>query len=211
MSLQIKSSLIKLNALVFTCAFMFNAQAGTLSSTLDLNPMDPDIFSQFISTSYVGDATSGDFTAEGFAAQLINNAPAEAIDGGTFLITADIEKTNNIANGVLDIGGTIASLGFNSGTLLTATLAQIGGPMQTLNFLFNVTGGDAAGLYGGVGATMGVIMNFSGYNGLSSFDAAFSSDPFGANSDTVAVPVPSTVALFLIGFGALALRRNLRV
>jgi hypothetical protein len=210
MSLQIKRTLIKLSAVVVASAFIFNAQAGTLSSTLDLNPMDPDIASVH-TTSYIGDATSGVLTSSGFAVTFSNFAPAEAITGGTFNLTANIQKSLGTADGLLNIGGTIASLGFNSGTLLTATLAQIGGPTMTLNFLFNVTGGDAASLYGGAGAIMGVIMNNSGYNGLVSFDGNFGGVAFGSTSDTVAVPVPSTVALFLIGFGALVLRRNLRV
>jgi len=85
----------------------------------------------------------------------------------------------------------------------------VGGPYMALNFLFNVTGGDAATLYGGIGSTIGVIMNFTGYNG--GFNAAFASGQEGASSDTFAVEVatPNSLSIFLIGFIALGLRKKL--
>ena len=205
---KLHSALLKITALLCVCVMTFTAQAGTVSSTLDLTTSEPDISSGFISTSYIGNSSSGAFTATGFATGLTNMGVNEPIAGGSFDITANIQALAGTADGILNIGGSIAALGFNTGTLLTATLAQVGGPSAALNFVFNVTGGDAAALYGGVGAEVGVIMGFTGYNGIASFGGDFNSAAFAATANAFAVPLPSTVALFLIGFAALGVRRK---
>ncbi|WP_371375145.1 hypothetical protein [Thalassotalea aquiviva] len=185
----------------------FKAQAGVINSTLDQTPEDPDIASSFINTTYVGDADSGTLTASGLAVRLTNLGVGSSITDGSFNITADIMANAGTASGSLEIGGTIASLGFNSGNLLTGTLAMIGGPSMNLNFLFEITGGDAAVLYGGIGAFAGVIMSGSGFDGVSSFTGDFSG-AF-ATADTFAVPLPGTIGLMLIGLIALGTRKKL--
>jgi len=213
MSIQINGSLLKASVLLFTSLFIFNVQAGVVNSTLALTTTNPDISSIVYTAEYTGNSTDGTFTSFGQASQLTTAALTnETIDAGMFELNANIQQSAGTADGVLSIGGTIASLGFNSNTLITATLLQIGGPNTALNFLFNVTGGDAAALYGGVGATIGVIMNFmnrTGYNG--SFNAAFESDKY-MSSDTFVVEVatPNSVSIFLIGFIVLGLRKKLR-
>jgi hypothetical protein len=213
MSIQINGSLLKASVLLFTSLFIFNAQAGVVNSTLALTTTNPDISAGFITSNYTGDSTSGVFTADGYASVLTTVIPSVVpIDEGTgtFDLTANIQESLGTADGVLSIGGTIASLGFYSSTLITGTLLQVGGPYMALNFLFNVTGGDAATLYGGIGSTIGVIMNFTGYNG--SFNAAFASDIENASADTFAVEVatPNSLSIFLIGFIALGLRKKFR-
>ncbi len=209
MSIQINRSLLKASVLLLTSLFIVNAQAGVVNSTLALTTTNPDISSGFITSDYTGDSTGGLFTANGFATQLTTAIPTnEAIANGTFNLTANIQESAGTANGLLSIGGTIAALGFNSATLITGNLLQVGGPSIALNFLFNVTGGDAASLYGGIGSTIGVIMNFTGYNG--DFNADFASDPDNATSDTFAVSAPNSLSIFLIGFIALGLRKKLR-
>jgi hypothetical protein len=211
MSIHINRSLLKASVLLFTSLFIFNAQAGVVNSTLALTTTNPDISSGFITSNYAGDSTSGVFSADGFALQLTTAIPTnEAITGGSFDLTANIQESLGTADGVLSIGGTIGNLGFNSNTLITGTLLQVGGINMALNFLFNVTGGDAAALYGGIGSTIGVIMNFTGYNG--GFNAAFASDIENASSDTFAVEVstPNSLSIFLIGFIALGLRKKIR-
>ena len=213
MSIQINGSLLKASVLLFTSLFIFNVQAGVVDSTLALTTTNPDISSIVYTAEYTGNSTDGTFTSLGQASQLTTAAlTSETIDSGTFELNASIQQSAGTADGLLSIGGTITALGFSSGTLITATLLQIGGPNTALNFLFNVTGGDAAALYGGVGATIGVIMNFmdpTGYNG--SFNAAFESDKF-TSSDTFVVEVatPNSVSIFLIGFIVLGLRKKLR-
>jgi hypothetical protein len=211
MSIHINRSLLKASVLLFTSLFIFNAQAGVVNSTLALTTTNPDISSIVRNAEYAGNSTSGTFTSLGQASQLTTAALTnETIDAGTFELNANIQQSAGTADGLLSIGGTITTLGFSSGTLITATLLQVGGPNAALNFLFNVTGGDAAAIYGGVGATIGLIMNSTGYNG--SFNAAFASDPSGASSDTFVVEVatPNSVSIFLIGFMVLGLRKKLR-
>ena len=63
------------------------------------------------------------------------------------------------------IGGTIASLGFSSGTLLTGDLTAFGflnAGGDPLEFLFGVTGGDAASHFGPV---VGIRLSNSGFTG----------------------------------------------
>jgi hypothetical protein len=145
-------------------------------------------------------------------------APAGNIAGGSFDINANVNFNAQTASGSLSIGGTIAGLGFNSGTLLTGTFSSApgsqsfgAGPGDPLEFLFDVTGGDAAALYGGVGSTAGVILANSGYSG--SFASNFTSGPFQAVSDTFVqasggVPLPGTLWLMLFGGGLLLSRRS---
>jgi hypothetical protein len=139
---------------------------------------------------YLGNNAGGSLTASGFANVLTPpGSPGGNIVGGSFDINANINFNAQTASGTLSIGGTIAGLGFNSGTLLTGTFNSAlasqtfgAGPGDPLEFLFTVTGGDAAALYGGVGSTAGVILSQSGYTG--SFAGNFSSAPFGALADT---------------------------
>ena len=158
--------------------------------SLNLAPGTPDIESSFINVDYVGNNAGGTLVASGFANVLTPpGSPTGNIAGGTFDINANANFNAQTASGTLNIGGTIAGLGFNSGTLLTGTFVSTAGsqtfgagPGDPLEFLFTVTGGDAAGLYGGVGSTVGVILSQSGYAG--SFAGNFSSAPFNALADT---------------------------
>jgi hypothetical protein len=140
--------------------------------------------------AFPGNNAGGTLTASGNANVFSPpGSPLGNIAGGTFNINANINFNAQTASGTLSIGGTIAGLGFNSGTLLTGTLNSTpasqtfgAGAGDPLEFLFTVTGGDAAGLYGGVGSTAGIILSQSGYAG--SFAGDFSSAPFGALADT---------------------------
>ena len=176
----------------------------------------PDVMSSFISVNYV--AATDTLTASGFALTLDDDGsvPPENIAGGSFDVSAAIDGAGNPLGGTLTIGGTVASLGFNSGTLLTGSLTGFGFPAvgDPLELLFSVTGGDAAGLFGGIGPTVGVILTGSGFSG--SFASDFSGPVFGGVADTAPlVPLPSallTGAMLLgcmvIGGTARRLRRG---
>ena len=133
------------------------------AAPLNLTLLDtPDIVSDFIDVTY--DAAGDSFVATGFARELDDDGSVlpENIVNGTFNLAATIDAAGNLVSGSLTIGGTVASLGFNSGTLLTGDLTAFGDPLE---FLFDVTGGDAAGLYGGVGSVGGVIKDVTGFTG----------------------------------------------
>jgi hypothetical protein len=225
MTLKLNRSFLKLNALVFSCAFMLNAQAGMLDSTLDLTPTLPDIYSDGIDVDYSVSGTTGTLTTTGGAAKFITYADGTAEDilnsdtpptdpfipdVGTFSLSATINtSTNEFTTGMLTIGGYISSMAPSDTNLLTASLAQIGGSGMAMNFIFNITGGYAAGLFGGQGATIGVIMDMgsTGYNTIASFGGDFSAG--GRQSDTfVAVPEPSALSIMLLGLLGLGLRKK---
>ena len=185
------------------------AQAAPLNLTLN---DFPDIVSGQIDVTY--NALTDAFDASGFAFELDDDGsvPAEAIAGGTFDLTATIDASGNLTGGTLSIGGTVASLGFTSGTLLTGTLTDFGFPnvgSDPFEFLLDVTGGDAAGLYGGVPA--GVILSGTGFDGdfNGNFDnlALLDGVPTPGTGTAVAdvAPVPLPAALWLFGTGLLGL------
>jgi len=188
------------------------AQATPLNLTLQGDPF-PDIFSDFQSTSY--NATTDALSVTAFADQLRTGGTDYSIGGsGMFTLSATVNSTGVLsAGGTLTITGTVAALSFSSGTLLTGDLMLIGFPDGTsgvLEFTFDVTGGDAASLYGGIGSTGGVIVGIAnGFPGnwTSNFSASFS----GVNDVGVpmgVIPEPSGALLLAPGLAALALRRR---
>ena len=203
-----------------TAGMLALAACGTAQAfpSLDLVPGTPDIVSSFITVDYAGNNAAGTLTASGFANVLTPpGSPGGNISGGSFDLNAQLSFDSQTADGTLNIGGTIAGLGFNSGTLLTGVFTSSlsdqrfgAGTGDPLEFLFDVTGGDAAGLFGGIGATAGVILSNSGYSGA--FDLPFSSGAFQALADTFATPVdaPGTLVLMLGGGALLGLRRRRR-
>jgi PEP-CTERM motif len=190
--------------IVVLFVFFASAQATLINVTLEPHP---DIASGFIDVTY--DATSDTFVASGFALEMDDDsiAPTESISGGLFSIGATIDGSGLLGSGTVTIVGTIANLGFNSGTLLTGNLTNVGAdaPSGLIEFLFSVTGGDAAGLYGGAGATGGIIMGGTDFTSWgSSFNNNFGMQGLGqAVADTAPViPEPTTLALLTLGMFA---------
>lgn len=176
---------------------------------LGLSLLDhPDTLSQFIDVTY--DAGTDSLLASGFALRLDDDGsvPPEDIVGGSFDLTATINDSGVLSAGSLTIGGTVAALGFNSGTLLTGNLTQFGFPNpgggETFEFLFNVTGGDAYALYGSGSLPGGVLLHFTGFQGsfAGNFDNLTAGPGTGSGeSDVAPVPEPNTLALILLGLG----------
>ena len=171
---------------------------------LNLTPDTPDIGSAFISVSYSVAGGIGTLSARGQAQQLTPSAQGGSpnIQNADFFTSFDlnavINNNNQTATGTLVISGETPADGFNSGTLLTGTLSAFGaGASDPLEFLFDVTGGDAAGLFG---PTAGTILSFSGFGGdlLSDFSTSFTSvaDTFSVDA---AVPEPTVLGLILTG------------
>ena len=189
-------------ALPLVAVLMLGAGSQAQAAPLNLTLLDfPDIVSSFIDVNY--NAGTDAFTASGFALELDDDGsvPAEAITNGTFNLNASIDASGSLSSGSLSIGGTVASLGFTSGTLLTGNLTAFGFPDSggdPLEFLFSVTGGDATGLYGSIG---GIILS-----GGTGFTGDFNTD-FTGNGSAVAdvAPVPLPAAVWLFGAGLLGL------
>ena len=99
---------------------------------LNLTPAPPDIVSAFIDVSY--DAATDTLIASGFASEIDDDGVGLPIGiiGGTFDIVATVDAVGDAFGGSLSIGGTVAGLGFNSGTLLTGVLSAFGGAGDTL-------------------------------------------------------------------------------
>lgn len=185
-------------------AFFLVSSLGTVQGApLDLTLFDyPDTVSLLIDVTY--DAATDQFLATGTASQLDDDGsvPPEDIVGGTFDLTATIDAVGTLSSGSLTIGGTVPSLGFLSGTLLTGNLTDFGFPDgggDPLEFLFDVSGGDAQGLYSGNPG--GVILTQTGFGG--SFDVDFDNLGGGGSgsgtglADVAPVPLPGTLCLGL--------------
>jgi hypothetical protein len=196
--------------------FMFSPVAR--AAPLNLVPMPPDITAGFIDVTY--SAGTDLLSASGFSATLDGNN-LDTSDG-VYSIDATIDETGALLSGTVSIEGTYAASGFNSGTLLTGDLTDLGFPLpgngDTLEFLFDVTGGDAAGLYGPEG---GIILSFSGFGDsfASDFDNLMMGFPGTGNGvsnnflviPNGSIPIPGAVWLLASGFMGLAgLRRKFR-
>ena len=189
--------------------FTAGAQATLLGITLEDNP---DIVSAFIDINY--DAGTQSLTADGFALQIDTGGGVFPVAGGLFDLDAVIDNAGNLIGGSFSIFGTIAGLGFNSGTLLTGNLTAFGFPDaggSPFEFLFNTTGGDAAGLYGSTG---GILLSETGFGGdwASDFDNLLSGIPgTGLGVADVAptmMPLPATFWLVLAGLVAFRAARR---
>ncbi len=164
----------------------------------------PDITAGFLDVGY--DATADQLVADGYALTLDDGGGSVGITGGTANVTAGIDASGTLSGGTVTVGGTIASLGFNSGVLLTGNLTQLGfatNGADLLEFAFDVTGGDAAGLYGNVPA--GIILAFGGFSG--SFDVDFAGTGVGT-ADIAPIPEPATLGLLLLGSASMIRRRR---
>ncbi|WP_019555776.1 PEP-CTERM sorting domain-containing protein [Thiomicrorhabdus arctica] len=170
-------------------------------AAFDLTLKDqPDVVSYFSDVTY--NAGLDSLSVNGFAQEL-NSVLSHTINNGTFSLNASINDLGNFSSGTFTIGGTIADLAYTSGTLLTGILNNFSfNNTETLQFTFDTTGGDAAGLYSGLG---GIILADSGFSGsfLSDWNNTGGVTGTGAAmSDTgvvSAVPEPSTYALFALG------------
>ncbi|MBL7215075.1 MAG: PEP-CTERM sorting domain-containing protein [Phycisphaerae bacterium] len=195
--------------------FTSTVSAALIGLTLENSP---DIFSSGIDVVY----SAGTLTATGWATELdadgddVDNLAITDTTSSSFALSASIDGSGTLSDGSVTISGKISGLGFNSGTLLTGNITgfgfdETGG--EVLEFVFNVTGGDAADLYGD--GSIGIIMGFTGFSGGSwggDFDNCygFPGEGYGnAVSDTAPV-VPEPATLVLLAGGALLLKRRKR-
>lgn len=190
-----------MRGLVGACllALTVNAEAAPLDLTL----LDsPDIASFFIETTY--NASTDQLMATGFA--LSFDAGAESVFGianGLYTLEATINEAGELQGGTVTIHGTIAALGYTSGTLLEGTLVDFGfSATDPMEFIFTPMGGDLALEYGDFG---GIIMGQTGFNG--SFSHNFGNGT--AVADVAAIPVPAAVWLMMSALaGLISIRRR---
>jgi len=185
--------------------------AASLHATpLNLSSVTPDFFNMFATVSYAPGGGSS-LLIDGMGLSFDDGITIHNVSSGAFDLDAEVDGSGNLtfgANSALTITGTTSALGFNSGTLLTGNLTAFGFPLivaAPLEFTFNVTGGDAAGLFGGTGGI--IVSGNTGFAGT--FSAPFgSSMAFQAFSDTFVTPEPSSTFLIGIGLGLLAIVRR---
>ena len=208
---------IGIRALALGAAFVVTTLGSSLAQAfpeLNLIPGTPDIVAGGIDVDYVGTNAGGVLNASGLAIAITPPGSPGGNIFGPFNINANIDFNAMLATGTLSIGGTNPALGFTTGSVLTGEFSSSpgnqsfgAGPTDPLEFLFDITGGDAAGLFGGIGSTAGVILSQSGYTG--SFDSNFSSTTGLADTFGVAVPEPGTLGLVMSAGGLLVgLRRR---
>lgn len=177
----------------------------------------PHIFSSSINVTYIPGTTA--LSAIGTPLKFNDGTgPVDFAAGGVFDISATISNLGVPTSGTLTISGTVG--GFGPGNLLTGNLVAFGfldspgGDM--FEFLFDVTGGALASLYGPWAGVM-LDANFdpsSPDRFTGNFAVAFNNPNLAGVSDTKPDPIPEppTILLTVGGLGSLwALRRLLRV
>lgn len=169
----------------------------------------PDVVGGLIGVSY--DADTDRLTANGMALSYDNGDGNQlTIDGPRpWSVVAIIDDAGVFQSGSLSIGGFLPTLGFTSGTLLTADLTGLGfreSGGDPLEFIWSVTGGDTAGDYGSAAATILSFTNFPG-----SWEHDWDNDPFpiGTGVSDTGVPAPAGIAsLAICGIGIACRRRR---
>lgn len=172
-----------------------------LDPTLDL----PDVVSGTLDVVY--DASGpGTLTISGFALEVDDDGVApnlqlDVLAVGSFSLTASVNTSGIFSSGSFSILGTVASEGWNSGTLLTGDLNAFGwnAGATLMDFTFDATGGDLEPLYGGseggIIVATGILPGWAGFG--SSFNNNFGSPGFGTGTgDTAPLPEPTTGLLF---------------
>jgi hypothetical protein len=191
------------------------AQAKPLG--LVMNP-SPDVTSGFVDVDY--NAGLSNLLVSGFSLSLYDGVQSYNIAGNdTFNINATVNASGIGTAGTLSIQGLVNGMGPN---LLTGTLTAGGfgskntpgvnlGDNDILEFIFTVTGGDMAAMYGGIGSPVGTILD-SNNDSINDgeWTHSWNNGPNDAAvADTAPVPEPTTLALFAIG-GIALLRRRIR-
>jgi len=181
----------------------FGLFAPQAEASLDLILEDaPDISVAYIDISY--NADTDQLVAFGYPAQFKASSGSPSIDitdtTRRFDLTAEIDESGNLATGSLSIQAKIPDLGFYGDTLLTGNLTALGFPSgggDPIEFLFEVTGGDAGPLYTAAGYAGGIILS---YTGLTSklFSSSFSNTSMGQANVGAVVPEPMSMVVWLL-------------
>lgn len=228
MSVRLSSAPVKSHVCLVVIAVLVLLGGNVYAdlTSLLLQPA-PDIFSGYIDTTY--DAGSNTFAASGWALAIGIGSPDDPInfdEFGTFSISAAIDEAGAVSSGSLTLTGQVLGYG-STGPLLTADnpsffnafFADTQNPdsdVAIFEFLFDVSGGDMAEIFGGSGAKVGVILGCVSVGGdvaqnqfTADFDNLFGNGPgYGSAVSDTANPIPEPATVSLLAFGTAALLRR---
>ncbi len=204
---------MRLPLLAVCVATVLGLAASADAALLGLTQQDPDIFTNQIEISY--NAGTMQFSAIGDPSTLSPGGLNITNSVDEYQLNAVINPvTGDLANGTLVIGGEVNGQG-TVNPLLTATLTDFGfaeppvsDQVHLYEFLYQITGGDLAAQFGGVGAEGGVILTRAPAGGAT-FPQSFTVQD--GQSDTFAqfkVPEPATASVLSLGAIALLRRRR---
>lgn len=196
------------------CAGVLAMAAVGQASPLNLGAAGlPNIAADSITVTY--DPSTGAFIGSGYALNLTQaDTPALGIDDGTFLVQLLLSSAGVPSGGLLQIEGSIPSLGTASGLLLTGNLTDFGFPEagdEVFEFIFDVTGGDLADLGVMTGQIDVVLIAID--SGFSGDFADYTATGFANGGHGMAIaflPEPATLALLGAGATLTFLRRRKR-
>lgn len=214
-----------------------NGGVSVASGLLGLVKTEPDIAIGSVTIDYTD--TTGLLEITGTPSTLtliVPNPPSipgevYTITGGSYLISATLNPTDQLLSAYITIGGTTP--GYPAGApspLLTGSAtgpANFGFDNNNFEFLFDVTGGSLQSLFGGkLGVKIGSIglgyldyglMDFVVWSGAFDRDLTNNALGFGGNANadnfsvaSSAVPVPAALPTGVVLIGGLVLHRVLR-
>ncbi len=187
------------------------APAGADALPLGLDLADtPDLVANALDVTY--EALSNTLTVSGDVFEFDDGVGLpNPVKFGRFELSATVDAVGSLLGGTLTIEGKVINLGFKSGVLLTGTLSAFGfqpAGGDPFEFLLDVTGGDAAALYG---PAAGMFMQATGFGGSFAGDFDNNGGVPGSGSGTadvrVPVPEPSAGLLLLLATGLALARR----
>jgi hypothetical protein len=119
-----------------------------------------------------------------------------------------MQLPSNAGDNTVTLTGRVPALGYGSGSLLTGDITAFDFGPNVFEFLYTITGGDAASMFGGIGAAAGLIYHPQNFPG--NFAAPFSNG--GGFGDTRGVvPEPASLVIWpLLGLGIVLAERRRR-